>query len=110
MAFAIEKPFELLLDLEKVSWFLAFLALGCKATFIGLVYWICYNYKESKETFLFMSRVSDTYRNDAILPSVCVFDFVFEESGVLQLKRADVPQWFSWHISKRHLELVSLKW
>ena len=36
-----------------------------------------------------MSRVSGTYRSGDVFPSVYVFDFVFEESGVLQLKRAE---------------------
>lgn len=76
---------ELLLDLEKVSWFLSFLALGCKATFIGLVYWICCNYKESRE--LFMSRVSGTYRNDDILPSVSVYLTLFLRSQVFYISR-----------------------
>lgn len=36
-----------------------------------------------------MCGVSDTCRNGDVFPSVCVFDFVVEESGVLQLKRAE---------------------
>lgn len=36
-----------------------------------------------------MSRVSDPYSNGDIFHSICVSDFVFEESGVLWLKRAE---------------------
>lgn len=50
---------------------------------------MCCNYKESRKTFLFTFRVSDTSRNGDVLLSVCVAAFVFEESGVLQLKRAE---------------------
>lgn len=97
--FGIEKPADTVVArFGEVFLFLAFLALGCKGTFIGGLYQICCNSKESRENFLSVSKESDTYRNGDIFPLVCVFDFVFEELECCsreQKREKSVPQCLS---------------
>lgn len=111
MAFAVAKEFEwAIARFRKDVLFLAFLALDCRGIFIHLDYGICCECSERKGSFM-CSEYLNTCRNDEVFISVCVLDFDFEQSGALQLKRAQKGEASTrvvWLINlQRHLELLS---
>lgn len=93
---------ELLLDLKKVSVFQFFLPWAAKGSlFVQHIRSAVITKKAGK---LFVSRVSDTYRNSDFFPSLCVFDFIFEESGILQVKRTEKGEACSTVVWLLHLQ------